>query len=352
MTFTEAIAYVVEKGELSEEEAYQAMSAIMDGQITDAQIACFVTALRMKNETINEITGFARAIREKALKINPPHDFLVDTCGTGGDMRYTFNISTTAAFVVAACGLPVAKHGNRSVSSKCGSADVLEALGVNLDLSPVEVSRAIKETGIGFLFAPAFHAAMKHAGKARKEVGIRTVFNLLGPLTNPGAANIQLVGVFAPALTEVLGKVLYKLGLDSALVVHGAGGLDEVSTLGPTRITEVKNSLIRTYEISPGMFGIPEATASQLRGGSAEDNAKITLRVLEGRQGPEQDVVVINAAAALYAAGKVSRYKEGVEMAREAILSGAALQKLKLMQQYSSLACKKEAGAENISSTA
>ncbi len=352
MTISKAIACVVDKRNLSEEEAYRAMSAIMDGKITDAQIACFITALRMKNETIDEITGFARAIRAKAQKINPPHDYLVDTCGTGGDMGYTFNISTTAAFVVAACGLPVAKHGNRSVSSKCGSADVLEALGVSIDLSPVEVSRAITETGIGFLFAPAFHAAMKHAGRARKEVGIRTVFNLLGPLTNPGEANIQLVGVFAPELTEVLAKVLFKLGLDSALVVHGAGGLDEVSTLGPTRITEVKNSMIHTYEISPGMFGIPEATTSQLRGGSAKDNAEITLRVLEGKQGPEQDVVVINAAAALFAAGQVNSYKEGVEMAREAILSGEALQKLRLMQQYSSMACRKGAGAENISTTA
>lgn len=352
MTLTETIAAVVARNNLTEEEAYAAMTAIMSGQATDAQIAGLITALRMKGETGEEITGFARAIRAKALKVKPSKDGLVDTCGTGGDMAHTFNISTTAAFVVAACGLPVAKHGNRSVSSKSGSADVLEALGVKLNLSPAAVARCIDETGIGFLFAPAFHAAMKYAVRARKEVGIRTVFNLLGPLANPAGAAIQLMGVYDPGLTEPLAAVLSGLGADAALVVHGAGGLDEISTLGPTRITEVRNSKICTYGIDPEMLGIPRATAAELRGGDPWENAAITLNILKGEPGPKQDIVVVNAAAALFAASKVKDLAEGTRLAREAISSGEALRKLELLQQYTNRVTGEEAGTERPSPSA
>lgn len=352
MIFTETIATVVARHNLKEEEAYAAMTAIMSGQATDAQIAGLITALRMKGETGEEITGFARAIRAKALKVKTSKDGLVDTCGTGGDMMHTFNISTTAAFVVAACGIPVAKHGNRSVSSRCGSADVLEALGVKISLPPAAVARCIDETGIGFLFAPAFHAAMKYAVRARKEVGIRTVFNLLGPLVNPAGAAIQLIGVYDPDLTEPLAAVLSRLGAEVALVVHGAGGLDEISTLGPTRITEVRNGKISTYAIDPETLGIPRATVAELRGGDPRENAAITLRILKGEPGPRQDIAVVNAAAVLFAAGKVKDLTEGIKPAQEAIRSGEALRKLKLLQQYTNSVTGEEAGAEGPSPSA
>jgi anthranilate phosphoribosyltransferase len=352
MTITESIAAVVARHNLTEEEAYAAMTEIISGRATDAQIAGFITALRMKGETREEITGFAKAIRAKALKVKPSKDGLVDTCGTGGDMMHTFNISTTAAFIVAACGIPVAKHGNRSVSSKCGSADVLEALGVKISLSPVAVARCIDETGIGFLFAPAFHTAMKYAIRPRKEVGIRTVFNLLGPLSNPASAPIQLMGVYDPGLTELLAEVLLRLGADAALVVHGAGGLDEISTLGPTKVSEIRNSRISTYEIDLEMLGIPMATAAELRGGDPRENAALTLGILKGEPGPKQDVVVVNAAAVLFAAGKAKDLAEGIKLAREAIRSGEALRKLEILHQYTNKVAGEEAGAERPSPSA
>lgn len=334
MNVTEAIAAVVSQNNLEEGAAYTVMTTIMDGQATDAQIAGLITALRMKGETVEEITGFAKAIRSKALPVKPKSVGLMDTCGTGGDLLNTFNISTTAAFVIAACGVPVAKHGNRCVSSKSGSADVLEALGVQLNVSPEDTATCIDETGIGFLFAPVFHAAMKYAVSPRKEVGIRTVFNLLGPLANPAGAAVQLVGVSDPALTEPLAGVLLELGVEAALVVHGTGGLDEISTLGPTKITEVRNKKASTYYIEPEMYGLPVTTAARLHGGDPQENAAITRAVLEGAPGPRQDIVIFNAAAALYAAGRVESLHEGIKLAREAISSKEALKKLELLRQH------------------
>ncbi|HED23622.1 MAG TPA: anthranilate phosphoribosyltransferase [Firmicutes bacterium] len=352
MQVTEAIAAVSAGQNLDEEQSSGVMNEIMDGEATDAQIAALITALRMKGETEEEITGFARAIRNRASRAEWPGGGMVDTCGTGGDMVQTFNISTTAAFVVAACGVPVAKHGNRSVSSKCGSADVLEALGVRIDLPPASAAESIEKTGIGFLFAPTFHSAMKHAVKARREIGIRTVFNLIGPLVNPAGADHQLMGVYSAALTKSLAEVLCRLGVTSALVVHGAGGLDEISTIGPTQVAEVKGGRVDTYEISPDMFGLPGATVEELRGGDKRRNAEITESILKGEPGPRQDIVVLNAAAALYAAGKVSSIDEGITRAREAIISGEALHRLRLLQQYCGSSGKKEAKVENCSFSA
>lgn len=334
MDIGKAILQVVERENLSEDEAFEVMDFIMDGLASDAQIASFLTALRMKGETVNEITGFARAMRCRSTKVNPSRSFLVDTCGTGGDMAGTFNISTTAAFIVAACGLPVAKHGNRSVSSNSGSADVLEALGVNIDLSPREVSSCIDKIGIGFLFSPAFHPAMKHVMKARKQVGIRTVFNLLGPLANPAGARRLLMGVFSGALTEPVAEVLMSLGVERALVVHGAGGLDEISTLGSTRITEVRNQALETYCIEPEMFGIRRAALNGVRGGSPRENAQITLRILGGEPGAGHDIAVLNTAGALVAGGRASDFTGGIGLAREAVYSGEAMHKLRLLQEY------------------
>jgi anthranilate phosphoribosyltransferase len=334
MSFTEAIDSIVSRNDLAEDKAFIVMNAIMEGQATDAQIAGLLTALRMKGETVEEITGFTKAIRAKALTVKPTRVGLMDTCGTGGDTINTFNISTTAAFVVAACDIPVAKHGNRGVSSKCGSADVLEALGVKINILPEVVVGCIDEIGIGFFFAPLFHAAMKYAGRARKEVGIRTVFNLLGPLANPAGAAFQLVGVPDPDFTELLAGVLLKLGAEAALVVHGAGGLDEISTFGPTKVTEVRDKKISTYKIDPEMLGLPEAIPFALRGGDPRENAEITLAVLKGEPGPRQDIVVANAAAALYIAKRVKNFPEGINLAREVIRSKEALRKLELLRRY------------------
>ena len=334
MNVSEAISVVTTGNHLKEEEAFAVMSEIMSGAVSDARIAGLITALRMKGETVEEITGFVRAIRAKAEAIKPQTVGLMDTCGTGGDLLNTFNISTTAAFVVAACGVPVAKHGNRCVSSKSGSADVLEALGVELNISPEAAAECIDQTGIGFLFAPLFHAAMKYAVQPRKEVGIRTVFNLVGPLANPAGAAFQLVGVSDPALTEPLAGVLLALGAEAALVVHGAGGMDELSTLGETRVTEVKNKQITTYTLNPEMLGLPAAAPTDLGGGTAGENAVITRAILNGEPGPRQDIVVLNAAAALYAAGRAKDFHEGIKLAREAITSKEALQKLELLREF------------------
>jgi len=330
----ELIARLVEGQHLTEEETRVAVDEIMTGQATDAQIAGFITALRMKGETVDEITGAARAMRAHATPIKTRHEILVDTCGTGGDRASTFNISTTAAFVVAGAGVPVAKHGNRSVSSKCGSADVLEALGVDLTLSPAEVGAAIDRVGIGFLFAPVLHGAMKHAVGPRREMGIRTIFNLLGPLTNPAGAQVQIMGVYDPALTEVMGGVLRNLGTRCAFVVHGADGLDEFSTLGPNRVTAVDSGEVRTYELDALDYGFSRATIEELRGGTPAENARITMDILAGARGPRRDVVVLNAGAALAAAGCVGRLEEGFELAKGSIDSGAALEKVHSLRRF------------------
>ena len=287
-----------------------------------------MAALATKGETFEELGGAARAMRRKALRIQSSAGTVVDTCGTGGDGAKTFNISTTTAFVVAGCGVTVAKHGNRSISSQCGSADLLETLGVKIDTQPETVEEALQEIGIGFLFAPVYHGAMRFAANARKEVGIRSIFNMLGPLTNPAAANCQLLGVYAPELTEMFANALNLLGTKRAFVVHGHDGLDEISVCAPTRISELKDGLVRTYDITPEQFFDRQAEPSDLLGGDPKTNADITLRILKGEKGAKRDVVLINAAAALVAAGKAENTKDGIQLAQRAIDSGDALEKL------------------------
>lgn len=322
----EALAKVLEGHDLTREEAYQAMSIIMTGQATPAQIGGYLIALRMKGETVDEITGSALAMRESAIQIRPTINGapLVDTCGTGGDRSGTFNVSTTAAFVVAATGRPVAKHGNRSVSSRSGSADVLMALGVNLDLPPEQVQRCIEEVGIGFLFAPRFHPAMKHAIGPRRELGVRTIFNILGPLTNPAGATHQVLGVFDPNLTETMAHVLGQMGVRAAFVVHGDSGLDELSTTGPNRVSALRDGKVSTFELDPAEFGFPRARRQDLLGGDAEKNAHILRAILAGdERGARRDVVLLNAAAAI--AADTADWQAALEEAREAIDSGRAL---------------------------
>ena len=323
----EAIAQLVDGHALTMDEASTVMAEIMEGNATPAQFGSFVTALRLNGETVDEIAGLARTMRSKALqvKINEP---VVDTCGTGGDARGTFNISTTAAFVAAACGLKVAKHGNRAMSSRCGSADVLEALGVKIDLNPEQVQKCLEKVGIGFMLAPVFHPAMKFAAAPRKEVGIRTVFNILGPLTNPARAKAQVLGVPKKDLTEKMAAVLKMLDCQHALVVHGEDGLDEITVTGKTFIAELKDGKIRNYEITPEEVGLSRAAAETLKGGTAEGNAELLRSILSGRRGAQRDIVLMNAAAALIAGDKTVSFKEGIALANAAIDSGNALQKL------------------------
>jgi anthranilate phosphoribosyltransferase len=330
------ISKVVERQDLTEEEAHQAMGIIMEGEATPAQIASFVTALRMKGETIGEITGFARAMRAKAVPIEAKaREWVLDTCGTGGDGSSTFNISTAVAFVAAGGGLTVAKHGNRSVSSRCGSADVLEALGVNLQLPAERVQACLHEVGLAFLFAPLFHPAMKHALAPRREMGIRTVFNLLGPLTNPAGANAQVVGLYRGDLTQPIAEVLKNLGCRGAFVVHGKDHCDEISITGKTVVSHLWKGTIATYEIQPEDFGLKRKTLEQIQGGTAQDNANILLDVLEGVSGPKRDVVLLNAAAAFISTEKTQDLREGIAMAEESIDSGRAMKKLKELIQFS-----------------
>lgn len=331
----EAIAKAVKKESLAQEEAEGVMNEIMWGEATPSQISAFLTALRMKGETAEEIAGCARAMRSHALKVVTKQDPVIDTCGTGGDGTGTFNISTITAFVVAGTGLAVAKHGNRSVSSRCGSADVVEALGGRIELGPEEVSRCIDEIGIGFLFAPRLHPAMKYAATPRREMGIRTIFNLLGALTNPASASIQLLGVYDANLTETLAQVLNLLGTSRALVVHGADGLDELSTTGINKLTQLWDGKIETFYLDPSELGLPSARIEQLKGGTVEENMGIMKGVLQGEQGPKRDVVLLNAAAALKIAGKASDFKEGLFLAAQAIDSGKALEKLNQFIQLS-----------------
>ncbi|MHB0977257.1 MAG: anthranilate phosphoribosyltransferase [Candidatus Aquicultorales bacterium] len=331
----EAIRATVEKKDLTLEEATAVMEEIMTGQATDAQIAAFITALRIKGETVEEISGFASVMRKHALPVRAKAVSLVDTCGTGGDAPNTFNISTTSAFVVAGAGVPVAKHGNRSVSSQSGSADVLEALGIKIDLTPEMVADCIDAVGIGFLFAPAFHQAMKYAIGPRRQIGIRTVFNVLGPLTNPAGADHQVVGVYDKDLTEVLAKVLGNLGLKHALVVHGDDGTDEISIAGETTVSEMKDGTVVTYKISPEMFGLTRASLEDIAGGSADENAKALRAILEGETGARRDVVLLNAGAALLAADKAETLTDGIALAARSIDSGAALEKLRHLTEFS-----------------
>ncbi len=323
----EAIAKLIEKNDLAESEAEAVMHQIMHGEATPSQIGAFLTALRMKGETVDEITGCARAMRANAITIITNQKLLVDTCGTGGDSTGTFNISTIVSLVVAGTKLAVAKHGNRSVSSRCGSADLLETLGVKIDLGPEEVARCIDEVGIGFLFAPRFHPAMKYASAPRREMGIRTIFNLLGPLTNPASASVQLMGIYAPELTETLAQVLDSLGTHQAMVVHG-GGLDELSTTATNRISQLTNGQVTTYYLDPSELGLPPTRLEELKGGAPRENAKIALNLLRGEPGAKRDIVLLNAAAALVTAGKAKDFKAGVAIATESIDGGQALNKL------------------------
>ncbi|MDD5545820.1 MAG: anthranilate phosphoribosyltransferase [Candidatus Omnitrophica bacterium] len=332
----EAIAKLVKCEDLSKNEIELAMEEMMTGQALPSQIAAFLTAMRIKGETIEEITGAAEIMRRHATKIKTRHPVVLDTCGTGGDECQTFNVSTITAFVTAGAGVIVAKHGNRSVSSKCGSADLLKALGVNIDAEEHTVSKCIDEAGIGFLFAPALHKAMQYAIGPRKEIGIRTIFNILGPMTNPAGATNQLLGVYDPGLTEPIAKALGRLGSKHALIVNGKDGLDEVTTTDRTRISELKDGKVKTYEISPRDFGIKKARPGDLKGGEPAENAKIAMDILSGEKGPKYDIVVLNAGCAIYAADKASSIKEGIKSAEESIESGMALGKLQELKEAAS----------------
>jgi anthranilate phosphoribosyltransferase len=331
----EALQKLVDKTDLTHQESQEVMKEIMSGKATSIQIAALLTALRMKGETISEITAFAKIMHQFCHQIYPRvNGRLVDTCGTGGDQIKTFNVSTTAAFVVSGAGIAVAKHGNRSVSSKCGSADVLEKLGLNLNLEPKAVGKTIEEVGIGFMFAPAFHPAMKYAMEARKAIGLRTVFNILGPLTNPANANAQLLGVYNPTLVEPLGYVLKNLGREEAMVVHGSDGLDEISTIGKTSIAWLRDGKVTVLETTPKDFGIKPATLEEIRGTTPDESAEITFKILYGccnRDDPKKNMVLVNSAAGIIVGGNAEDFSHGIELARESIDSGAAYKKLKML---------------------
>ncbi|MEM3606367.1 MAG: anthranilate phosphoribosyltransferase [Candidatus Bathyarchaeia archaeon] len=331
--FNEFIKKIVYGIDLSSEEAEKAMEEIMNGNATQSQIGAFLTALKMKGETINEIVGFAKVMRRLCHKINPKvNGRLIDTCGTGGDVIKTFNISTTAAFIIAGAGVPVAKHGNRSVTSKSGSADVLEQLGLRLDLTPKEVEKIIENEGIGFMFAPVFHEAMKNAAQARKEIGIRTVFNILGPLTNPAGANAQLLGVYDETLVKPLAYVLKNLGCKEAIVTYGLDGLDEIYTIGKTLIAWLKNGEINLTSLSPRKLGVKKAKIEDITGLDPKGNAEITFKILNGvypTNNPKVEITLVNAAAGLILGGRADNFSYGLELAKESIESGRAYEKLK-----------------------
>jgi len=330
----EAIAAIVEGRSLSQAEAAQVMDEIMTGQATPAQLGALLIALRLKGETVEEIAGLASAMRSRAIPVYAP-DSAVDTCGTGGDGAGTFNVSTTAAFVAAGAGVAVAKHGNRAMSSRCGSADVLEALGIRIDLDAAGVSRCLAEVGIGFMFAPLFHPAMKHAAGPRRELGVRTIFNVLGPLTNPAGVRRQVLGVADPTLAPRLAQALKLLGCKHALVVHGEDGLDEVSISAPSLVYEVKGDQVTAYRVAPEDFGLNRAPRGSVTGASAEENAALARKVLEGAPGPCRDIVVLNAAAALVVGGVAKDWREGITLAQRSIDSGAARRKLEELVEFS-----------------
>ena len=341
----EILAKLVEGKDLTKEEAMKAQELILTGQATEAQIACFLTALRMKGETLDEITGLAAVLRNKANTISPKVADYVDFVGTGGDCTYSFNISTTSAFVVAAAGLPVAKHGNRSISSKSGAGDVLEALGVNISADPAVVEKCVETVGIGFMFAPHFinicflfaqnyHLAMKYVAPVRKELGIRTVFNILGPLSNPSRARAMLVGVYSPALTEVIAGTMMNLGVERGMVVSGEDNMDEITLTGETTVSEIKDGKVTTYTITPEQFGLKRCEIAKLQGGEGAVNAQITRDILSGKeQGPKREIVLLNAGAALYIGKKADSIADGIALAAKTIDSGAAVRTLEAMVQ-------------------
>ena len=334
MEFRDYLNQIIKRENLDESRMADMITEIFSGRVTDSQVGAMMAALATKGETFEELAGAAMAMRRKAVRIQASADTVVDTCGTGGDSAKTFNISTTTAFVTAACGVTVAKHGNRSISSQCGSADVLEALGIKLDIDPEVVEEAIAEIGIGFLFAPKFHGAMRYAATARKEVGIRSIFNMLGPLTNPAGANCQLIGVYSPELTEMFAHALNRLGTKRAFVVHGHDGLDEITVCAPTRVSELNHGLVKTYDIHPEQYFNKSASAEDLAGGDAKTNSEITLNILNGKKGAKRDIVLLNTAAALMAAGKAQNLAEGIASAEAALDSGAALEKLNALKDY------------------
>jgi anthranilate phosphoribosyltransferase len=333
MNIKDAIKKVIAKEDMNHEDAYEVALAIMNGEATDAQIASLITALRMKGETVDEITGFVKAMRDKVTKINAPGEYLIDTCGTGGDGSGTFNISTISAIVASGASCNVAKHGNRSVSSKCGSADLLKELGINIENPPEKVEKCIEEAGVGFLFAPLLHPAMKYAIGPRREMGVRTIFNILGPLTNPAGAKRQLLGVYEKQLTTTIANVLGNLDSIHCMIVHGEDGLDEITTIGKTFVSELKNGKVTEYTISPEEFGIKKSTPSDIKGGSPEENAKITLSILKGEKGAKRDIVILNSGAAIYVAGRAESLPDGIERAKESIDSGEALKRLETLRE-------------------
>jgi len=343
----ELILKLVNGNDLTKEEMMGAFRTIMEGKATSSQMAAFLTALRVKGETVDEITSAAKIMREKMIKIdvrsgvgldrdeiNQELETILDTCGTGGSGTNTFNISTATAFVVAGCGVKVAKHGNRSASSQCGSADVLEALGIDITMPPPKVERCVKEIGIGFLYAPSFHPAMKNVASVRKEIGIRTIFNILGPLCSPASANAQVLGVYDVGLVEVIANVLKNLGTRKAFVVHGLDTIDEISITGPTFVGEVSSSRVKVYTVRPEDFGVRVAPLKEIVGGDAKTNAEIIKKVLSGERGARRDVVLINASAALICANKAKTFKQGVKLAEKSIDSGKALEKLEKLRTF------------------
>ena len=338
MNIREAIEKLVNRTNLSEVETTSVINEIMTGEATPLQVASFLTALRMKGETVEEITGAARVMREKAHRVKVQSKIVLDTCGTGGDQKGTFNISTTCAFVVAGAGVRVAKHGNRSVSSQSGSADVLGALGVKVDAPKERVEACIDELGIGFLFAPLLHEAMKYAVQPRRDIGIRTIFNLLGPLTNPAMATHQLLGLYSGELVGTVAHVLKNLGSVRAMVVHGVEGLDEISLCGPTKVAELRDGQVKEYMIEPEAMGVKSCRLEELHGGSAEESAGIVSAVLRGKTGPPRDVVLLNSGAALYVSGNVSSITEGMRLAAESIDCGKAQQKLEGLVRMTTVA--------------
>ncbi len=330
----EAIAALVVGNHLTQEVAAQVMGEIMEGEASPAQIAAFITALRMKGESADEITGMARTMRQKSLHVQTD-GLLVDTCGTGGDGRGTINVSTASAIVAAAAGVRIAKHGNRSASGGPGSADVLEAIGVKITLSPEGVQRCLEQTGFGFMFAQVFHPAMRHAAVPRREIGIRTIFNILGPLTNPAGARAQVLGVSDPMVGEKMAEALGRLGTERAMVVYGTDGVDELSISAPTRVWDLRDKMVRSYTVTPEEAGLPRANTDDIKGGTVERNAEILRAILQGQSGPAMDVVLLNAAAALMMGDKAATLREGVSIARRTITGGAAAEKLDTVARVS-----------------
>ena len=335
MNFTELIEKVVGHQDLTADEAAAVMREVMEGRAPAVSLSALLAALVMKGERPAELVGFARTMRQHAVKLSVPPGNVFDTCGTGGDRSGTFNISSAAALVVASCGIKVAKHGNRSVSSRCGSADVFEALGVNITAAPPVVERGLDDANIAFFFAPTFHPSMKHAAQTRRELGIRTAFNLLGPLTNPAGASRQIVGVARPELTELLARALLMLGSERAWVVHGADGIDEISTTGHTKVSECRAGAVNTFYVHPSDFGVAKARPEDLRGGDATENAAIVRRVLDGEKGAPRDVVLLNAGAALFVAGQSASVRDGMAAATRSIDSGRARATLEAMARSS-----------------